>query len=254
MISTRQRRENVYGNSNRHWLGCRCLFVSNMKRVSSSLGRLVKVSIIAWLTLFPHVARTEPRLDIISVDGLFAVSDEQVQTIYADAARYFAQVGITFRVKYLAVDYNPCIYKHSLVSRESELKCFEVFTTRRSKVITYIMTPPFVTVDEAYGPQTAWIAGIAKLCGNLATGNAEEKSLSKGVIGDSRLMESATVMAHEILHTMCATHNNSAPNIMHPEANRFTQQYSGNLPVLEFTKRQVKRWYVKRRKANGTEQ
>ena len=187
---------------------------------------------------------------LIHVGGLYAVTPEQVQEIYSQASYYFAQTGIVFRLQVIPIDYNPCIYKHGLQFRAEELHCFAPFRAARKKIITFVMTPPFVTVNEAYGPRTTWVAGIAILCKNLSTGNAQANSLIDDVPGGDMLPHSATILAHEIFHNMCATHTlyRAGPSLMHPAANDYTTQYNGRLPVLRVTKRQVKKWYIKRRK------
>lgn len=194
-------------------------------------------------------------LRIIHMDGLYAVSPEQVQEIYSQASYYFAQTGLVFRLQVIPMDYNPCIYKHSLVTREAEIKCFDPFRAYRRKIITFVMTPPFVTIDYVEGPRTTWIAGIAMLCKNLSTGNAQANEMVNDVVGGDMLPHSATILAHEVFHNMCATHSliSAKPNLMHPYANSYTSEYKGHLPIFRLTKRQVKRWYVKRRK-HGTGQ
>jgi len=114
--------------------------------------------------------------------------------------------------------------------------------------VTYWLTPPFITVDQAGGPQTGWIGGIALLCGNVATGNAIERQLYQGQEGPSRIDHSATILAHEVLHNFCATHQDSAPNLLHSAANLYTEQYLGRLPVLRVTRRQVQRSFVRSRR------
>ena len=190
----------------------------------------------------------EPELRIVHVGGLYAVKPEQVQDIYKMASWYFQQVGITFRMQVYPLDYNPCIYKHGLQFRQDELECFKPMASTRKKVITFIMTPPFVTIKEAYGPHTTWIAGTSYRCKNLSTGNAEEVSIQDGVIGDEMLTASSVVLAHEVFHNLCAEHIDRKPNLMHSNALIYTLEYAGKIPVLGATKKQVKRWYVKRRK------
>lgn len=182
-------------------------------------------------------------LSVIAVKGYLAVSDEQVQDIYSRASYYFNKVHINFRVKFASVETNPCIRYHWLQFRVDELRCLEQLP-RRKKTLTYYMTPPFIAVDKPVdqgGHQTAYVAGIARLGGWVATGNALETSLADG---RNMLNESAVAMAHEVFHLLGATHQ-EGPNLMNPNANIYTPLYNGKLPVLRATKRQVARWYAK---------
>lgn len=194
-------------------------------------------------------------LNLVAIPGFRAVDDAQVLEIYDRASYYFRQVGITFRMKYIQRDSNPCEFFHNYVVQLQELECIKEDAKaqgyRRKKVLTYYMLPPWIIVNEPYGPQTALIGGIAeKVCGKVAMGNATSVSLRDGVEGDSRIDHSATVLAHEVFHSwpICAVHQDHTPNLMHSAANVFTSEYQGRLPVLSATKRQVKRAYAKGRK------
>lgn len=191
------------------------------------------------------------QLNVVNVVGPYGVNNYQVKEIYKCAAPYFRKVGVNFRVKYLDMTVNPCSPSHTLQTRAQELNCLSIFASERRKTITYFMTPPFIT-DDNLGGRSAWIAGMAKLCGNVSTGNATPIALHNGYYGQSRLKHSANAMAHEVFHNMCATHVTSdggkrIANLMHPTANDFTWQHGCNLPVFRVTKRQVKRWYAKNR-------
>lgn len=192
--------------------------------------------------LFPFILQAQ-ELNVIAVKGYLAVSDEQVQNIYSRASYYFDKIHIAFRVKFASVETNPCIRYHWLQYRIDELRCLEKLP-RRKKTLTYYMTPPFIAVDKPVdqgGHQTAYVAGIARLDGWVATGNALETSLTDG---RNMLNESAVAMAHEVFHLLSATHQEGV-NLMNPNANIYTPIYNGKLPVLRATKRQVARWYAK---------
>lgn len=207
----------------------------------------IKLAVVLCLVLLANLLRAQ-ELRIIHVGGLYAVTPEQVTEIYKRASYYFTQLNIKFRVKIIPIDYNPCIYKHSLGTRIDELNCFRSLTTTRRRSLTYWLTPPFITVDRPVsegGTQTGWIGGIALLCGNVATGNAIEAQLLNGVRGGSRIDHSAAILSHEILHNLCATHYDFEPNLMHSAANQYTEQYQGKLPILKVTKHQIKRSFVK---------
>lgn len=187
-------------------------------------------------------------LEIIAMDGYLAVNQTEVEDIYMRASRYLSQLGLTLRVKYARLDDNPCLQFHSFWLRTEELKCLAQQLPARPYVVTYWLTPPMVVVNQAYGPQTAWIAGIAEICGHNATGNATARQYVDGTFGAPTYDHSATIMAHEIAHIFCAKHVESSENLMHPDANSFTTKYRGALPVLRITKRQVKRGLISRRK------
>lgn len=192
-------------------------------------------------------------LYIVAIPGFRAIDDAQVLEIYDLASYYFRKVGITFRMAYMRRSKNPCEHFHNYVVQHLELECFKQDAIaqgyRRKKVITYYMLSPWIIVNEPHGPQTALIGGLAeKLCGKVAMGNATATSLRDGIEGESRIDHSATILGHEVLHLMCATHQDHTPNLMHSAANVFTSDYQGRLPVLSATKRQVKRWYAKFRR------
>lgn len=212
---------------------------------------LLKIA-IAWMVAQGAAAGAD-ELRVVNSGGLYGVSAEDAQAIYKCAAPYFKKVGVTFRMKYYAFDFNPCYEKHSLVSRAEELKCFEPLASNRRRVITYMMTSPFLAVNEQTGARTSYIGGIAKFCGTLSTGNATSNVVTNDVIGASRIQHSATILGHEVMHNLCAHHapdNTDGPvaNLMHPNANKFTDQYGCNLPVLKVTRQEVKRWYIKNRR------
>jgi len=188
------------------------------------------------------------RLNIVQVGGYLAVSQEAAKEIYRRSAWYFSELGLVLRVRFGSIGSNPCANLHSIFTPSSELHCFDKLGIDRPRTITFFMTPPYVTVEEAYGPQTAWIAGLAFLCGNVAMGNAVEYRLRNGITGPSLLNHDATILAHETSHTLCAKHIDKAENLMHPAANEFTDKYLGRIPVLPETKLQVKRTKIRARK------
>lgn len=220
------------------------------------LAAAVFLLALAFLSVAGGLAKCEAQeLSLVAIPGFREVDDAQVLEIYDRASYYFRQVGITFRMKLIKRDSNPCAYAHNYVVQLMELECFKDDAKaqgyRRKKVLTYYMLPPWIIVEQAYGPQTALIAGVAeKICGQVAIGNATATSLRDGVEGESRIDHSATVLAHEVMHLMCAKHIDSSPNLMHSAANVFTSEYGGRLPVHAITKRQAKRGYAKFRKLN----
>lgn len=195
--------------------------------------------ILSILLLFPLSVFAET-LRIIQVPGPYAVSPEQVREIYVKSSYYFRELGLTFRVRYIARN-SPCERWHSSDTRASELNCFSRNSKHRAKLVTYWMTPPFV---EGY-PPVAYIAGVAFHCGDVATGNATEASL---ITGEERINHSATTFAHEVAHNFCAGHIDTQVNLMHPDALSFVTDYGGILPVFEATKRQVKRGLALKRR------
>lgn len=217
------------------------------------MDRITKIAILFLLVAVASKICHGQELNLVSVNGYRAVSPSEVRTIYEKAGYYFSQVGLNFRVRYVDYNLNPCIHLHNWINEISELECFKQDASnngyRRRKMITYYMLAPWIVVDEEGGSQSAWIGGIAEdICGQVAIGNATDISLSYGVEGDSRIDHSTTILAHEVLHLMCATHQSNKPNLMHPSANQYTTEYHGRLPVLRITKRQVKRGLVKQRR------
>lgn len=214
---------------------------------------LVLIGLALVLLVFGDCKAKAQDLNLVAIPGFRAVDDAQVLEVYDRASWYFRQVGITFRMKLIKRDSNPCSLFHNYVVMGSELECIKQDATaqgyRRKKVLTYYMLPPWIIVNEPGGPQTALIGGIAeKICGQVALGNATPNQLKDGVEGESRIDHSAVVLAHEVLHMLCAKHVDTSPNLMHPDANYYTSEYGGKLPVHWVTQRQVKRWYAKGRK------
>jgi len=203
------------------------------------------------LTFCAQLAQAQT-LNIVRVEGQRVMSFEETVSTYKCASRYFKKVGINFRVKFFKLTNSPCYLFHSLNKRSSELNCLSIFSSGRRKTLNYFLTEPFFE-DNADGTQTAWLAGLAKLCGNTSTGNGAARSLINGQSSASRIEHSGAIMAHEVMHNMCATHypdsvqQPSIANIMNPAATRFAEIYGCDIPVLRVTKRQVKRWYARNR-------
>lgn len=193
-------------------------------------------------------------LNLVAIPGFRAVSDAQVLEIYEKASYYFRQLKIGFRIKRINLEENPCLFYHNYVVSLQELECLKQHATdsgyRRKKMLTYYMLPPWVIVDKPVdegGVQTTLIGGFAEsICGQVAFGHAVETNQN----GEDRLPHSATILAHELSHLLCATHQDHQLNLMHSNANAFTTQYQGKLPVLRITKRQVRRAWSKQRKQN----
>lgn len=217
----------------------------------------VFLSVFLSLFIFVHQGVAEG-LNIVHVGGYLSLTDEEVTDTYERATYYFKQYGLTFRLKRYSYETNPCAHLHSplLYVAAKELNCLKEDAISkgyvRFRLLTYYMLPPYITVEEAYGPQTAWIAGLAEsICGHVSMGNATRERYYNGEFnGESRIDHSATVLAHEVSHLLCATHQSSKPNLMHPAANNFTTEYRGRLPVLRITKRQVKRRLVQLRRSS----
>lgn len=186
-------------------------------------------------------------LRIVEVDGPRMMTHREVEEVYRCAAKYFKKVGITFRVKYAKLKPNACYLFHTLKRRSAELDCLSIFKSDRRKTLNYFLTEPF------FEEQSAWLAGMANLCGNVSTGNGTSRGLINGQVQGSRIAHSGAIMAHEVMHNMCATHYPSSvqepsiPNIMNPAATIFAFDYGCQIPVLNVTKRQVKRWYARNR-------
>lgn len=216
----------------------------------------MKTFIVFFISLLPvYVPSEEPILNLVAIDGYRAVSSEESMEVYSRASYYFREVGVGFRLKVFNVESNPCWQYHSWMPsvQVKELGCLKEHARqnglRRKKMLTYYMLPPSISVQNDYGPQTAWIGGLAEwLCGKVAMGNATPTSLRDGVEGESRIDHSATILAHEVGHMLCAEHIDTSPNLMHSSANIYTSEYGGRLPVLNTTKRQIKRGYAKWRK------
>jgi len=207
--------------------------------------KLLCALLLAWC---PLVAQAE-RLNIVTVGGYMAVSQEAAREIYKQAGPYFKAMGLVLRVEWAHLPVNPCEKYHSYFSQTKELLCLQSLGLDKRGVATYFMLPPVVTVDEAYGPQTAWIMGVAFLCGNVGVGNAIESQFYKGVPGPSRIPHDATLIAHETAHMFCARHIDRKPNLLHPNANVFTDVFGGQIPVMPETVRQIKRGKSKARRS-----
>lgn len=201
--------------------------------------------LVAWC---PVVAQAE-RLNIVTVGGYMAVSQEAAREIYRQAGPYFKAMGLVLRVEWKHLETNPCAKYHTYFTQTEELFCLNAQGFDKKGVATYFMLPPVVTVNEPYGPQTAWIMGVAFLCGNVGVGNAIEKQFYNGAVGPSRIAHGATLVAHETGHNFCAKHISRKPNLMDPDANAHTEEYGGQLPVLPETIRQVNRGKTKARRS-----
>lgn len=210
----------------------------------------MKFVLALLLALAPGVPHHQPlEMNLIAIQGYRAVSKEQVRELYSVASYYFRELGIGFRVNFIDLNDHSCMYYNNFSVMLQELECFKQATVRRKKLITYYVLPPWIIVNEPYGPQTALIGGVAeRICGRVAMGNATENGLRDGVELDTRMPHSAVILAHEVNHLLCATHQDHVPNLMHSNANAYTSAYGGILPVLRVTKLQVKRAWVKMRR------
>lgn len=228
---------------------------------------------LLFLLLFPFCAFAEPsfnkhfprRLQLVAVDGFRAVDANEVKEIYRQASIYFKRMGFGFRLRQSTLPSdNSCQAFGSLAisSRIAQVECYRQHAITqgwhpggRQKMITYYMTPPFITAPagDSY-KHTAWIGGIAwAICGDVATGNAQSSGLVHGVeTGEDRVPHSAVVLAHEVGHLLCLHHKSARPNLMHPSANFYTSSYPiGGLPILKATKRELKKAWRKQRKAQS---
>lgn len=203
---------------------------------------LAAIMVTIWLCCFVWgMLATAQELQIVPIHGLRALDDEQIKDVYSRASYYFKEVGLTFRVKYLPREFNECLSYNTLQTYALGIKCWKNNAYKRGwwrrKLVTYYLEPPMVELDQSYHEIKTWIAGISYICGKVAAGNAVEYSSD----GKLRLDQSAVIMAHELMHIFCAPHIESQPNLMHPSANDYTDQFQGKLPILRATKRVVKR-------------
>lgn len=210
------------------------------------------LALLLILSPAPLTTTTTWDLNLVFVKGYRQVPEEKVGELYSQASYYFRQLKIGFRIKRINLEENPCLFYHNYVTQYEELDCLKQHATqsgyRRKKMLTYYMLPPWIILDKPAdegGVQTTLIGGFAEsVCGQVAFGHAVEVNQN----GEDRLPHSATILAHELAHLLCATHQDHQLNLMHSNANAFTTQYQGKLPVLRVTKRQVKRAYAKWRK------
>lgn len=189
-------------------------------------------------------------LYLVAVPGPYAVTDAELLDVYSRASYYFRELRIGFRMSYIRRGANPCPgYSDSRYAVYDSLECFQADAKQytRKNLIVYYVTPP--TVE---GGRDAFIAGIADVCGDVAVGNAEAYKLQNGLLGEARIDQSATIMAHETAHLLCAKHYDKKINLMYSSANFYTSQYHGRLPVVKATKRQVRRAIIKQRRSHTT--
>lgn len=206
------------------------------------------IKILALLILaFSYSAdvQAETRdLNLIYIDGYHALPLKRLPEVLSIANHYFTEVDVSFKIK-LMTEPDPCPLFHNLPMRLAEMTCFSKDArtsgyTRKSS-LTYYMLPPYrEMLLGVNGRDTSifYIAGMAEWVGGaVAMGNAEEVNQDD----QPRIWESATILAHEILHLEGARHNDSKPNLMH--SNALAYVHSGEwLSVLKSTKRQIRRF------------
>lgn len=179
------------------------------------------------LLAFPfHFCHAES-INIIDATGL-------ATQVYKEAAPYFREMGATLRVRIVEKSYY--CYTGDPYTLKSQLECMSIFASDRRKTITYFMTPEM---------NNGWLGGLALfVCSNVAFGTARTEPISSGVPG---LQVSGIVLAHEAGHSMCATHQNSKPNLMNADAGIYIKT-GKRLPIMRITRQQIKRWYARNRK------
>lgn len=208
---------------------------------------IAAVCLSAFIVNVALAEEKPPVLRIVSIPGFESLPPQDLPKVVNGAVSYFNRTGIVLRFRILFEE-NPCKEMTGWEAFFYRVLCFDDHTraeghSRRFKVLTYYMTPPWLALSR--GQTSVLLAGSAILCGNTGTGNATGLTFPDG---RSSAQNASLILAHETCHMLCCTHQDKSPNMMHPAAQDFIPQYGGKLPVLRITKRQVKRWYVQRRK------
>ncbi len=186
----------------------------------------VLFGIIAMLVLLllASLAHAAP-IEIIAVNGPYAVSNDQVKEIYQQANIMLSEAHIGGPMKrpiYRIDDQWPTYNNFDLAQSRyyNTLHWLEVQPQHNQHWIRhYIMFPPMTQSGV-----TGWIGGwTRKICmdrdsARYSSGNAVAFNPQSGI---SRIGKSAIVIAHEIAHMMGAQHDNTDNNIMNKDALSF---------------------------------
>lgn len=191
------------------------------------------------INLILLIALSDPLLTLVHTRGMSTIDPSEMPAAFEQAQEFFLETGVRFRVQYLSRGESAC-YEDTLglfdSARQREIYCLaNEATFNRKKTLTYYF------VNNWYSGGRKFFGGLAiDICGDSAMGSADPWNGSEGHNGQ--------IMAHEVLHLMCAKHTepDDEPSIMSRALWRF---WDHKIPVLDITKRQVRRWYAKYRRS-----
>lgn len=190
--------------------------------------------LLALILISAIQARAEAPLDLIRVVNPAAMTySESMQSLALVNTFYQRNLGISFR---LAVEYQYAdddSISLSLTAFEST-QSFLAFQKRfkadgllcRADRITLAMLPPLAEGKALYNAGMAWIGRVGI-----------RPALAIAFCGHS-YTRCQIPIAHELGHALGAQHNDSAPNIMHQDAQPFGELA---LVMLPRTKTQIRR-------------
>lgn len=168
---------------------------------------------------------------LILVIGPMSIDRTQLQTVVNVAESKLMEVPVQLRVKKIRTmkALRPLKYDVSKVNQQQVTmfwKYKDAIPKTRTCKRTHVILPPMITPDGV-----RYYGGAALK--NFSVSNA----LSKSLIGEDKLEQSGLVMAHELGHQMCFSHQYGPLNLMSPAFPSDVR--SEQVPVLEQTKEQM---------------
>lgn len=171
------------------------------------------------------------QLTVATIPGFSTISPDKVAATIQEANYYFSEMGFRFRYHTLSIASVPaeCI-STDYNARDAQLNCLHNLVTPKRKKLFFFFTRPW---DN--GTNLVYGGRAEGFCANVAMGTFNEYSIPY----------TGMMVAHEVSHLMCATHDAGEPNLMSPVIG-FPKP--GVMAVVtELTKRQVRRWYARNR-------
>lgn len=171
------------------------------------------------------------QLTVATIPGLSAIPQEKISETIQEANVYFSEMGFRFRYQTLSIDSVPAeCMSADYGTRDTQLKCLRGLVTPKRKKLFFFFTGPWQN-----GTSLAYGGRAEGFCAHVAMGTFNEYSIPY----------TGMLVAHEVAHLMCATHDAGDPNLMSPVIG--FPKPGAIAAVTEMTKRQVRRWYVKNR-------
>lgn len=159
-------------------------------------------------------------ISIYLISGLGAVQKDQAAQIFQEAkAVYASELGINLKLRRLRTRSDLFPKLNGIFDQQQRYNAWKAWLIAhgrlptKAKHLIYMMVPPMLTSTGI-----RYIGGLAVICHkdnlkSIALGNAEVENS----FGAPRLKHSVKIMEHEIGHQSGASHDDSFPNIMHPD-------------------------------------
>lgn len=182
------------------------------------------------LLLLPTPLLGETRVRVVHLNGLGALTGADLVPAWGIASTKLSLAGKPIRLsKYLSRSYDPCSLQNTLNAFPSQFGCYERLANslRRFKHgPTLVVSPPMVQGGLRY------VGGAARQgCGrHISRRISWVAATPASATGEPRITLSGIAIAHELAHSLGASHDESSPNIM--SSNALTQAKTQDIYFL----------------------